>query len=307
MKKRLKIQQNTQNQILQTIKYFSFFNYPPNFDETYLFLKKRVSKHELWAVLEDMIEKGAVTRLSIREILTSKPKNQQADLIYTLGEYSIRGPKSERNPVKYYLEKYRISQKKLQNWKFKIYLKLLSFFPQIKLVGLSGTLAMNWASEGDDIDLFVVTGENRLFTGRFIAIGLAQMMGVRRIREDFKHENKVCLNLWFDIKNLTVPKFKRTEYVAHEVLQMKPLINKNQTYERFLETNNWIYRIFPNASETKEKLKLKYQNFDFRIFDSLEFFLKKLQQTSIKKHQTNEYITETQLWFHPEDFSKRIK
>jgi hypothetical protein len=151
--------------------------------------------------------------------------------------------------------------------------------------------------------------------------------------------NKVCLNLFFDESDLMVPEFKRNEYVAHEVLQMKPIVIKDKIYERFLKANSWVFEIFPNSKSNikyqsaswRTKSHIKNQNFfklfkfltvtlpagrqvfhfSFLIFNfvagGIEKVLKNFQLCFINKHRTTELITDTQLWFHPEDFSKRIK
>ena len=137
--------------------------------------------------------------------------------------------------------------------------------------------------------------------------------------------NKVCLNLFFDEKNLKVPKFKQTEFVGHEVLQMKPIIVKDNVYGRFLEVNGWVFGLFPNAFpvipakagiQTKNTWipsyegmtrLLKIWNLEFRISNKIEQVLKSFQLHLINRHRTTEIITSTQLWFHPDDFEKKIK
>ncbi|MGB9707667.1 MAG: hypothetical protein ACPL1D_02865, partial [Microgenomates group bacterium] len=167
------------------------------------------------------------------------------------------------------------------------------------------------------------------FTGRFIAVVLAKVLGIyrQRTRKTKKFKDKVCLNLFFDERALQVPKFKQTEYVAHEVLQMKPVVNKDNLYERFLKANKWVKKFFPNVGILNSKLKiknpklqLKIQNFKFLIFILrfpffiLDFFgkkneelLKKTQMFLINKHKTTEIITDSQLWFHPDDSEKKFK
>jgi len=228
------------SEILSVIKYFSFFNYFPTEDEIYLFLKTKTSRVKFKQILNEMAIKN------------------------TVGEYGIK--------VKSSLMKIK---------KIDRYVRLLSYFPQIKLIGLSGSVAMNNAKEEDDIDLFIITAKNRLFTARFIAILIAQLLNLKRFRvtrfalhATRTNRDKVCLNLFFDESNLKVPKNKRTEYVAHEILQMKPLVNKNNTHMMFID---------------------------------FELFIKKLQLYFINKHKTNEIVTDTQLWFHPVDFNKKIK
>jgi len=286
--------------LASVIKYFAFFGYFPSFDDVYTFFPIKISKKRLKTIYE------------------AKK--------YTVGEYSIK--QSQMSKLKS-----QISKKKLSNWRFRAYVKLINLFPQIKLVGLSGSISMMNAGPEDDIDLFIITARKKLFTGRFIALVLAQLLGLRRKREqdviasdrrergNLKKEiasssltprndkvaDKVCLNLFFDEKNLKVPRFKQTLFVGHEVLQMKPVINKNYTYERFLEANKWVFGLFPNSVPpviSSGARNLAKRN---KLGDWLENLLKNLQLKLINQHKTTEIVTNTQLWFHPIDFEKKIK
>jgi len=305
--------------LLKTINYFHFFDYPPTFEEIYLFFPKKISQKELKEILQKAEEKKLVKKIIF---------DQKNPIRYTVGEYGIE-IKNSKFKIQNYINKtqlidsYRkrqaITLKKMKQWRFRVYLKLLSLLPQIKLIGLSGSLAMQNAKEDDDIDLFIITAKNRLWTARLIAVFLAIILGLKRPRGVKKAPNRVCLNLFFDLADFAVPKEKRSEFVAHEVLQMKPLVDKDNTYIRFLQANRWVYRFFPNGSKINSKFKMQNSKFKFKIqnlkflliifnliIDSFELIFKKLQLYFIKKHRTTELITATQLWFHPEDFEKRL-
>jgi len=308
-----------ENEVLKTIRYFSFFDYPPTFEEVYTFLGKKATKKKVEKVLKNLERQKKIKKLkNLNNVTRYTLYVTHKD---TVGEYSIKKSKvkSQKSKVWKYNQKYLFSQEKLQNWRFRAYVKILSFFPQIKLVGLSGSISMINAKKGDDIDLFIITAKNRLFTGRFLAIILAKILSIHRSYNKRYtlhvtcYTNTVCLNLFFDESDLVVPEFKRSEYVAHEVLQMKPIVNKDNIYKRFLKANSWVFKIFPNAQTVlklkienlkfNENFKLKIKNFG----DWLENLLKKLQLYMINKHRTTEIITDTQLWFHPDDFEKKIK
>lgn len=236
--------------------------------------------------------------------LQNKLKYHKKSLIYTLPEYSKKEIKAQE-------EKKEISKNKLRNSRFRAYLQLISLFPQIRLVGFSGSISMMNATKNDDIDLFIISNKNRLFTARLIALFLSEMLGLRRERQaGGKYKDKVCLNLFFDEKDLKIPKVKKTLFVAHEILQMKPIINKSSTYERFLHENDWVFRLFPNAktiSTTSYKKRRNNKNSAFKnILDKIELLSKKMQLDLINKHRTTETIKDTQLWFHPDDFEKKL-
>ncbi len=278
-----------EKELASVFQYYAFFEYFPNFDDIYTFFPKKIRKKQL--------------------------KNELKRIKYTPVEYSISAS-TEGNI--FFKEKLK---------KVQLYIKLISLFPQIKLIGLSGSMAMKNPKSEDDIDLFIITEKKRLFTARFLATIISFIMGLKRSIGQNEAPNKVCLNLFFDESNLKVPKFKQTEFVGHEVLQMKPVIVKDNIYERFLEANLWVQAIFPNSSwimskvkSQKSKIQVKSQkyfknfklltltsNFLLLTFNFIESILKNLQLTLINRHRTTEMITSTQLWFHPDDFEKKIK
>ena len=217
-------------------------------------------------------------------------------------------------------------------------IKLLGRLPGVEFIGVSGTVSVLSANFEDDIDLFVTTQKNRLWTARFWLIFITSILRVRRVRKEKNPQDKLCLNLFFDEGNLQIPKKKQTEYVAHEVLQLLPVVNKKGVYERFLEVNRWVYKFFPNGknsvASSKQQVARKNNlefNSQFRIGKRIclpltklrqyveakwgklkienlwEFCLKNLQLILIKRHQTTEIITDKQLWFFPEDFERKLK
>lgn len=323
-----------QSSIIKVINYFSIFDYYPTSEEIYTFLQAKISKNSLKIELDKMI--------GDKQISGSKDTPPQYSI--------IRNPKSVIKKLNDYELRIANSKNKLNNWRFRLYIKLLSLAPQIKLIGLSGSISMMNAKEDDDIDLFIITAKNRLFTGRFIALALAQLLGLRRgfqinqrteyrksdKTEDGKSESvirhrssdlriqssdfsdKVCLNLFFDESDLRIPKFKQTEFVGHEVLQMKPIVVKGNIYEKFLKSNLWVQEIFPNSEQVfsmrykvssikNKKNEISILNTKYFIlntlFNKIETYFKKFQLNLINKHRTTEIITATQLWFHPDDYN----
>ena len=274
--------------VLRTVRYFDFFSYPPTIKEIHLFLSQKKTLAALKKKTNSLLDQKKLMELKFMAA------SSRYHLFNTLGEYSIK---------KFV---FREKQARLKRKIGSRYWHLLSLFPQIKMVAISGSVAMNQADKDDDLDLFIITAPNRLWTGRLIAVLLAWLMRLKRKRGVKKAKNKVCLNLFFDEKNLTVPKIKQTEYVAHEILQMKPVVNKNKTYQRFLVANRWIANFFPNnQGQTLKRSDLKYigpcfgANWWENIFKMIQLFF-------INRHRTTERISDTQLWFFPDDFEKKI-
>ena len=285
----------SEKKVISTIEYFTFFKYPPNFEEIYTFTPQKLSKRELQNRLSSLIARGKI-------FYDSKLRR------YTPTQY--------QNISKTYNERVRNTQEKLE--KVSNFIKFVSRLPQVKLLGFSGSVAMQNAQASDDIDFFVITRKNRMWTARFIPLILASLLGKRRKRAERHANDKICLNLFFEESALEVPKSKRTAFVAHEVLQMKPVIVRGNTYKLFLEANEWVFKLFPNAARSDTQIfdsmsvlvpahHSSRKNLVSSLADIVETALKKLQLFLINRHKTSEIISEKQLWFFPEDFEKKIK
>ncbi|MEI7653540.1 MAG: hypothetical protein WCJ70_04710 [bacterium] len=187
------------------------------------------------------------------------------------------------------------------------FLKILKRIPWVECICLTGSCGISNAVAEDDIDLMLLTSEKRLFTTRLTVMLIATVMGVRRKRGVVQDPNAVCMNLWLDASDLSVPVVKRSRYAAREIAQMQMLYERSEgSLGRFVLENRWIEEQLPNLYQ--EYVDKKSSSFvpvhkPNMILDLIETLAKKIQLKYIKMHQTTELITETQLWFHPLDRS----
>ncbi len=278
-----------EKKVIQSIVYFSHFGYAPTFKELHIFLEIKISAQHLKSVLKDM-EKG-------KNILQKEGR-------YTIGEYIKNIDRT--------IQRTNIStHKKLVAQTF---ISSISRIPTVKLLGLSGSVAMNNAESPDDVDIFLITSHKRMWITRLLALGYAQLLGLRRKRAQTEAKDLICLNMFMDEGNLTMPAEKRSLYIAHEVLQMKPLVSKYKTYERFLTANCWIFSYFPNAEKYYIQADKTISKNIKKLFPTpslfgnlVELFAKEVQLWLINRHRTNERITDTQLWFFPKDYEKKLQ
>ncbi len=202
----------------------------------------------------------------------------------------------------------RILRKRISTKKMKIAQKaskVLSFLPGIKMVAVTGSLAMENSSEESDIDLMVVTKKGGLWTTRLLSYFILSVMHfVLRSPNDRNQKDKLCLNVWLDENDLIWPKKDRNLYTAHEIAQIVPLVNKDGIYERFLFQNKWILNFWPNAVRIRN-LKLKVKDFSQRI-NPIEKLAFKLQYSYMKNKISREIVTPTRAIFHPQDLGKVV-
>jgi len=188
-----------------------------------------------------------------------------------------------------------------RKWEIAGSLWWLNVFPTIELIGVTGALAMNNASEDDDIDLLIITKPGALWITRFVVTVILDLFSLRRRPGEQEYKNKICLNMFMSSNALSLPAKERDLFAAHEVLQMKPLWDRGETYQRFLQANNWVERFLPTAWRDKYQVSsIKYQNTQ-SILRFLEPLAKTIQLWYMRKRRTTEVVSDTVIRFHPVD------
>ena len=191
--------------------------------------------------------------------------------------------------------------------------KIISFIPTVKVVAITGALAMENATDESDIDLMIIAKKGTLWTTRAFTYLLIGLFGIKTRRPKEKTQrDKLCLNMWLDESDLVWFPKKRNIYTAHEIAQLRPLVNRDQTYEELIAKNGWIKEYWPNAVKI-QNLKFKVRsspklfifNFSFltHAFEKLAF---KLQYSYMRKKITREIVTVTRALFHPVDWGKYV-
>ncbi|AKM83075.1 hypothetical protein A2422_04515 [Candidatus Woesebacteria bacterium RIFOXYC1_FULL_31_51] len=205
--------------------------------------------------------------------------------------------------------KKRLKRKKYSKNKFKIAKKVnlvLGKIPTIKLVAITGALAMNNADKGSDIDLMIITKNKTLWTTRLISYLLINIYGFKvRKPKDNNQRDKLCLNMWLDEEDLVWKNENRNIYSSHEIAQIVPLINKDNTYEKLLNRNSWILDYWPKAVKLNKNLKFK-KVISSKTFSFVEKLTFKLQYLYMKNKISREVVTPTQAIFHPNNWSKVV-
>lgn len=190
--------------------------------------------------------------------------------------------------------------------------KILSFIPTVKMVAVTGSLAMMNSGKNSDIDLMVVTSKGTLWTTRFcIYVLLNAIRYTLRKPLDSDQKDKFCLNIWLDESDMVWSKPDRNIYTAHEIAQIIPLVNKDETYEKFLWKNKWILSYWPNSVRVQStKYRVQSKNLLSTLYYVLCTVLEPvsywLQYQYMKSKLTRETVTKTRALFHPQDWGKIV-
>lgn len=206
----------------------------------------------------------------------------------------------KENPWKYEEELW----KKVERYK-----KIFHYVPWILCVCVCNSLAMHACHKDSDIDLFVITQKNRLWTVRIIITFIFALLGERKTSKS--HAGKFCLSFFVTEEALDFSVFaiERDIYLAYWIETLVPVYNPHQCFERFLAENTWYefeefsahQKVF-GASRSKNSL----------LWNLLESFLKKIflprTQKSFQKlwKPFGVIISDTMLKFHNNDQRKVI-
>jgi hypothetical protein len=197
------------NGILQTATYADVFDYPLSSAEIHHYLTGiRASREEVEQVLQG-------NRLLVR----------------TGGWYTLRG--RERLAT----IRRRREQIAARMWPQALgYGRLIAGLPFVRMVAVTGSLAMNNVENNPDIDYLVVTVGGRLWMVRAIILAVARLASLHGIR--------LCPNYLVTEQALVFE--EQTLYAAHELAQMIPLFGM-EVYRRIIRMNRWTERFLPNA------------------------------------------------------------
>ena len=173
----------------------------------------------------------------------------------------------------------------------------LAKLPFVAAIFVTGSLAMNNCKKSDDIDLMIITYPDTLWITRLIYNLL--FINNRRFPGVKTAPDKICTNLWLDIKNYKL-KIKNL-YVAHEILQAKCIFDRGGVQYQFLKQNAWVKNYLPNAyKKSFENLKIKnlklIKNYKLKIVNYILYYV---QWLYMLPKITTERVSPGFAFFHP--------
>ncbi len=122
----------------------------------------------------------------------------------------------------------------------KRYIQKLSQIPGIEMISIVNSVSMYATHENSDIDLFIITKPEMIWFVRFFTILILWIQGVWRHGDDIA--GNFCLSFFITNEAIDLSKIaiENDIYLYYWIYYMKPIVNKNKTYERFLATNSWV-------------------------------------------------------------------
>ena len=120
--------------------------------------------------------------------------------------------------------------------RLRLYTRLLKYLPFVRMVALTGSLAMRNVDRRVDIDVLVVTAPGRVWLGRAAVLVVVHLARLAR--------DTLCPNFVLAANALALGDV--SIYEAHELAQMVPLCG-HDVYQRLWASNPQVLRHLPNA------------------------------------------------------------
>jgi len=134
----------------------------------------------------------------------------------------------------------RVNRYKLSKMKMPIAVKnarLISRFPFVRGVSISGSLSKYAADEKADIDFFIITAPKRLWLCRsFLHL-------FKKLTYLTGHQHDFCMNYFLALNELELK--DKNLYTAIESTTIIPVFQPDM-YDQFLQKNEWISHFLPN-------------------------------------------------------------
>jgi hypothetical protein len=251
--------------IFKTIVYSDLFSYPLKLKEVHKYLDSiKCSYKTIIIALDNLVTSGKIAKTKKYYHLPSRE--------------SLVRIREQRVIFSKYL------------WRRTLfYSSILKYLPFIKMISITGALALNNAKENDDIDLFIITNKNRLWIARIFVV-IVMKFG-------FLRKDHLCPNYLISEENMKIS--TENMYTAREIINMIPVYSKDD-YFKFIKYNSWIKNYFPNFKPITTNFQLKKSKIFSMvkkiaemalknpIFSLLDIFEMKRTSEKLSKMSTNE-------------------
>ena len=235
--------------ILKSLAFFNIFKYPLTAMEIWKWLWQPRQKYTLAEVRQALLTSDFLKdKISVSE-----------------GFYTLKGSE--------YFYLLRKQNNNLAERKFRKVIRLATFYrliPFVRMIAVCNTLAYSNAREGSDIDLFIITKQNKIWLARFFTILFIKFFGLRP--EDGDNQDAFCLTFFISENALNLENIimkGKDIYFPYWIQQLMPIYDPDSLYQKFLKANKWYLDYLPNGYYNqffKEVRETKWSKIISKIF-----------------------------------------
>lgn len=266
--------------ILKTLSYADVFQFPLRAEEVfaYLIAPRSFSAAEVTQALSHLFQQKIIGRA--------------AGFYFLPGREALVAIRQRRTVAS------RAKWQKADYWS-----RFFRICPWIKLVGVSGALSMDNSEANDDLDLVFITARRRLWLTRALVVLFLFLTG--QYRRSFRISGRFCPNLFLAEDALAA--FEKNLFIAHEIVQLRLLWEREGFYNHFLSQNDWVREYLPHtAKRVSVDSGGKHRGSLAPFWDFLEVVAGRLQRQVMARKRTSEVIRDDLLRFHPRDTTRLV-
>jgi hypothetical protein len=232
------------SQILEPLFYYDIFSYPLTLHEIYEFSCYKTidgkSINQIEKILDELVDKGYLYEMDQFYALTNVPQWVQAR------------KENNKRALKYLKRAHQMT-------------RLMTCFPYVRGVFVSGSLSKNVMPLDGDIDYFIVTKPQRLWVTRTFLVLFKKIFL-------FNSKKHFCVNYFVDEELLEIE--EKNRFTATEVATVLPIYG-SQIYQDFWTANQWLQNYYPNVRPRNlEQMLSEKQGW-------IQFFLEKVLNTRL--------------------------
>lgn len=281
--------------IFRTLCWFSVFDYPLSTFEIWKWLLRPSRQFDLFEVT-----------LALQKSEWLSVRLQNKDGFWTLKRSSAEQSAKKRH------ERFCDAMKKYRKLRRACY--FFKLFPGVVSVSAANTLAWWHTSKDSDIDLFIITKPNRIWSTRFLIVSPFAFLGKRPTRVTTKKtEDPFCFSFFATNDALQMESLKWDKedyYFAYWIKSLVPMFDRDEVFEKISTLNRWADVVLPNARpraghhyhKTRSIPKLPIQ------FPFLESMFRSIQRRrfppriiALANQDSRVVISDQMLKFHDQD------
>lgn len=200
------------NEIIEVLGYFNYFKFPLKLAELHKFIGVKCDLSFLELELENLIQSEAVFKVSDCYLLSNETDKVE------------RKKRGFQNAEKRMVKARKIS-------------KLIMWFPFVRMASISGSLSKGYSDEKSDIDFFIVTTKNQMWTARTL------LHLFKKLTFLVGQQHSFCMNYFLAESHLALE--EKNYFTAVELSTLIAVCGKKKQLE-FLNENCWIENYLPN-------------------------------------------------------------
>jgi hypothetical protein len=212
-----------QEEIAHTLKYFDYFHYPLKNSEIHRWLRYPITFADLNSTLDSEVEEGRV---------------KAHDGFFGLGNIVENIENRNRDEESYARLKPEIERSA----------RIISGFPFVRMVAISGTASKGVMPEGSDYDFFILTAPKKMWIARTLLHLFKKLTFLVGKQHNF------CMNYFKDETVLQIA--EQSPFTAIELLTLIPVCGHDR-YDELLKSNEWYLDLFPNAWSSTENIHVQ--------------------------------------------------